>query len=128
MFDKYMIVEEGFRNVTSGGRVTGFELGARLPYYRGLGLSMVENIAVSVDGTAVPRENVRLSLRGRTWTLAEMEKEYDEAWGMGEVGLVQVVQEGGLAPGSHTIELTEQLRVSYMPFPTIGKDTKTLTL
>jgi hypothetical protein len=128
MFDKYMIVEEGFRNVSNGGKVTGFELGARLPYYRGLGLSMVENIALSVDGTPVPRENLRLAMRGRTWTLAELETEYDEAWGMGEVAKVQVLQEGGLKPGAHQLELTEQLRVSYMPFPTIGKDTKTLVL
>jgi len=45
MFDKYIIVPEGFRNTTAKGAsentVDGYELGIRLPYYRGLGLSMV---------------------------------------------------------------------------------------
>jgi uncharacterized protein DUF6379 len=128
MFDKYMICEEGFRNIRSGGGIIGFEIGARLPYYRGLGLSMVEDIGVTVDGTAVPREQLRLRLRGKSYTLAQLETEYEEAWGMGEVGVVEVAWPGGLSRGPHQVELTEQLRVSYMPFPTRGRDLKTLTL
>ena len=77
---------------------------------------------------AIAREQIRLRLRGKSYTLQQLENEFDEAWGMGEVAVVEVLQPGGLAPGPHRIELTEQLRVSYMPFPTRGKDTKTLTL
>ena len=35
MYDKYLIVGEAFRNVARDGRLTGFQLGLRLPYYRG---------------------------------------------------------------------------------------------
>jgi hypothetical protein len=128
MFDKYMICESGLRNLSQGGRVTGFRFGARLPYYRGLGLSMVEEVGVTVDGQAVAPEQVRLKLRDRVYTLAEMETTYDQVWEMGEVAEVQVLQPGGLAAGAHRIELVEQLRVSYMPFPITGRDAKSLTL
>jgi Domain of unknown function (DUF6379) len=128
MFDKYMICEGDFRNLTHNGQVTGFQFGARLPYYRGLGLSMIEEVGVTIDGQAVARENVRLKLRDRSYTLAEMETVYDQVWEMGEVAQVRVLQPGGLAAGPHRIELVEQLRVSYMPFPVTGRDAKTLTL
>jgi len=128
MFDKYMICDSGLRNLTQSGQIAGFQFGARLPYYRGLGLSMIEEVAVTVDGQAMARENVRLKLRDRTYTLAEMETVYDQVWEMGEVAQVHVLQPGGLTTGPHRIELMEQLRVSYMPFPIIGRDAKTLNL
>jgi Domain of unknown function (DUF6379) len=126
MFDKYMICESDVRNLKSGSQVTGFEFGARLPYYRGIGLSMVERIGVSLDGTEMDGGRIRLRLRDRTYTLPQMETVYDEAWNMGEVAHVQVELPGGLTPGPHKLELTEQLRISYLPFPLIGKDSKTV--
>jgi hypothetical protein len=35
---------------------------------------------------------------------------------------------GGLAAGTHEVAVTEFLRVSYVPFTTTGRDTKTLEL
>jgi hypothetical protein len=124
MFDRYMICEETVRNSTHGGQVVGFEFGARIAYYRGLGLSMVEDLAVTLDGERIPRERVRFTVGGRTFSLDEMETEYEARWEFGEVATVSVLQEAGLAPGEHTLELVEQLRVSYMPFPILGRDTK----
>jgi len=128
MFDRYMICEQGFRNRRQGEKVLGFEFGARLPYYRGLGLSMVEDIAVTVDGQALARTALALRLRGRRWTVAELETEYEERWEMGEVAVLEVDLPGGLKPGAHQLELREQLRISYLPFPGGGQDTKTLVL
>lgn len=128
MMDKHMICTDGFGNVVEGGRVTGFALLARLPYYRGLGLSMVEDIEVTVDGQAVPREAIRLELRGRSWSLAEMETCYDEKWNFGEKARVVVARPGGLPPGEHRIELAERLRISYLPFVPTTRDAKTLTI
>ena len=128
MFDKYMICEEEFRNFKSGNTVAGFEFGARLPYYRGLGLSMVERIEVTIDDKAVESSRIRLRLRDRNYSLPEMELVYDDAWNMGEIAYVQVDMPGGLAPGPHKLALTEQLRISYLPFPLIGRDVKTLEL
>jgi len=123
MFDNKMIVEDSLKATD-----TGFSIKARLPYYRGLGLSMIENVAISIDGEAVPREDITLSLRGRTWTLDEMETEYGDRWNFGEKALVGVRRAGGLAPGEHRIELAETMRISYLPFVPTTKDAKVLTL
>jgi len=128
MFDKYLICETGFSNVEKDGRVTGFKFGARLPYYRGLGLSMVEAVDVTIDGEKMSRSATRLTVHGNTYTIDQLETEYEDRWEMGEVAIVTVDKAGGLKPGPHRIELFEQLRVSYLPFPLVGKDSKTLTL
>ena len=128
MFDKYIICENGFQNITASGKVTGFQFKARLPYYRGLGISMVEDLGIKVDGNPVPRQAIRVTLHGSTYTLDEMEKEYEDRWEFGEEGLVTVQQPGGLTAGKHKIELSPSLRISYLPFILVGRDTKILDL
>ncbi|NIZ09155.1 DUF6379 domain-containing protein [Pseudooceanicola sp. HF7] len=125
MFDHHIICEEGFRNVSDAGSVTGFEFQARLPYYRGLGLSMVEDLSVSVDGVEVPREDIRFSVRDRSWTLDELETCYDDRWNFGERATIFVKRAGGLAAGRHQLKLSERLRISYLPFvPTTTFETE----
>jgi hypothetical protein len=128
MFDKYIICEDGFRNVTTGGQVAGFQFKARLPYYRGLGLSMVEELEIKIDSLQIPRQSIRVTLHGNTYTLDEMESEYHDRWEFGEQGVVTVDLPGGLAPGAHEIEVTPRLRISYLPFILVGQDSKLLTL
>ena len=128
MFDKYIIVEDTLRNVAEGGDVTGFQLGVRLPYYRGLGLSMVEDVEVTVDGETAPAEAVSLTVHGNTYRLTELPGIFDDRWEMGEVAIVSVAKAGGLAGGEHAVSVRERLRISYMPVPGGGADHKTLAL
>jgi hypothetical protein len=79
MMDNKMIVEDSLESSDKG-----FAFYGRLPYYRGLGLSMVEDIAITVDGEAVPREDVRFHVRGKTYTLDQMETVFDDRWNFGE--------------------------------------------
>jgi len=123
MFDDKMIVTDSLENVEEG-----FAFQARLPYYRGLGLSMVEEVAVTVDGEVVPRSDVSLELRGRRWTLDEMETEYGDRWNFGEKARVIVRRAQPLSPGKHRIELAERLRISYLPFVPTTKDAKELSI
>ena len=127
MFDRYMIVDDAVRNVTRDGRIVGFEFGARIAYYRGLGLSMVEGLDVALDGEKVPRDRVRFTVGGQTFTLDQMETEYEARWEFGEVATVTVLMDGGLTPGPHRLEFVESLRVAYMPFPLQGRDAKTVS-
>ncbi|MFM5931902.1 MAG: DUF6379 domain-containing protein [Novosphingobium sp.] len=122
MMDKLMIVEDSLESVDGGFAFLG-----RLPYYRGLGLSMVENIEVSVDGTVVPREDIRFSVRGKTYTLDEMETVYDDRWNFGEKATI-IALNGGLAPGKHAIGFATRLRISYLPMVPTTRDTKELVL
>jgi hypothetical protein len=128
MFDKYVIGENGFRNVAEGGKIIGFQLEVRIAYYRGLGLSMIEGFDVTVDGRQFPREENLFTVRGRTFTYKQMETEYNERWEMGEVAQLTVPLAGGLTHGPHEVSVVEILRVSYVPVLTTGKDKKTLTL
>ena len=128
MFDNKIIVPDSLEQLTAADRTEGFSLLARLPYYRGLGLSMVEDIGVTVDGEKVPRENIRFSVRGRSWTLAEMETEYGDRWNFGEKARIVVKKPGGLKAGDHDIEVAVRMRISYLPMVPTTRDRKRLRL
>ena len=128
MFDIYIICEEGFKNVSDGEEIIGFQFMARLPYHRGLGLSMVEQLYLKVDSEEVPRADIQVTLHGNTYTLDEMENEYRDRWEFGEKGIITVLKPGGLQPGIHRIELEPHMRISYIPVTLTGKDAKELKL
>ncbi|MFM5925132.1 MAG: DUF6379 domain-containing protein [Novosphingobium sp.] len=123
MMDKFMIVEDSLENVDGGFAFLG-----RLPYYRGLGLSMVEDLQITVDGEAIPRGDVRFSVRGKTYTLDQMETVYDDRWNFGEKALITALKPGGLAPGAHKLEFAVRNRVSYLPFVPTTKCVKDMAL
>lgn len=126
MFDNKIIVPNSLERIADVDGKAGFAVLARLPYYRGLGLSMVEDIAVSIDGEKIPRSDIRFSVRGRTWTLDQMETEYGDRWNFGEKARVLVQKAGGLSPGKHVVEVGVRMRVSYLPFVPTTVDRKEL--
>tara|TARA_B100000678_G_scaffold162903_1_gene136129 strand:- start:551 stop:937 length:387 start_codon:yes stop_codon:yes gene_type:complete len=128
MFDRYLIVDDSLRNVGPESAPSGFAFDAKLGYYRGLGLSMVEALDITVDGEPVPREAVRFDESNGPLSLDEMETAFDRRWPFGASATITVEQSGGLAPGEHRLEFSQRLRVSYMPFPSINSDAKTLTI
>jgi len=121
MMDNKMIVEDSLHNVEGGFAFLG-----RLPYYRGLGLSMIEDIQITIDGAAIAREDVRFTVRGKTYTLDQMETVYDDRWNFGEKALITALMPGGLAPGAHSLSFAVRNRVSYLPFVPTTKDAKEL--
>ena len=50
MFDKYLIVDGSLRNVGPSDAPSGFAFEAKLGYYRGLGLSMVDGFVRQAGG------------------------------------------------------------------------------
>lgn len=128
MMDNKMIVEGSLANYVEQGEVKGFRFLGRLPYYRGLGLSMIEDIVIEIDGEKVARENVRFHVRGKTYTLDQMETVYDDRWNFGEKATIIALKAGGLAEGTHKVTFAVRNRVSYLPFVPTTKDTKELAL
>ncbi len=126
MFEKYMIVENDAANIVENGKTTGFQFGARLPYYRGIALSLLEDIAVTIDGEAVSKESIQLRVHDNTYTLQELETATEDRWNMGEVASIIVQKEGGLPKGEHTIGLMLNMRIAYLPFPSIRNSEKTI--
>lgn len=128
MFDKYLINAASVRNTGAVEAPDGFAFEAKLGYYRGLGLSMIEELAVTVDGVEVPRDAVRFDEGKGPLSLEEMETTYDRRWNFGTEATILVAHPGGLTPGEHEIALRQKLRVSYLPFPSFNTDRKTITL
>lgn len=126
MFDRYIVCEDGLR-VRDDGRPGGV-IKVRMPYYRGLTLSMVEAVDLVLDGTPVPPERTTFTVHGNTYTFDRLPRITDDRWEMGERAELAFETDEPLAPGLHDIAVAVRLRISYMPVPGGGRDTKRLTL
>ncbi len=126
MFDRYIVCEEGFR-IRADGRPGGV-VEVRMPYYRGLGLSMVEAVDLVLDGTPVPAERTDFTVHGNTYRFDELPQILDDRWEMGERAQLGFLTDELLGPGEHDIAVSVRLRISYMPVPGGGRDRKRLTL
>ena len=128
MFDKYLICEGTLRNTGPQDAPDGFAFEAKLGYYRGLGLSMVEELTVSIDGEELPREAVRFDEGKGPLTLDEMAEAYDRRWPFGQPASLLVTYPGGFPEGEHELALRQRLRISYIPFPSFNNDKKAISL
>ncbi|WP_322094333.1 C-glycoside deglycosidase beta subunit domain-containing protein [Paraburkholderia bannensis] len=130
MFDKYIICENSLRARSGNGSKSGFSLELRLPYYRALGLSMVEKISLTIDGETVPCERMTLHVADGAFAVAELGSVDHARWGFGEVARIEVdgVNLQDSAGDDHEVQVEQHLRISYLPFTLIGKDRKHLTL
>ena len=63
-----------------------------------------------------------------SFTLDEMELAYDRRWPFGTPATILVDHPGGFPAGEHELTLLQQLRVSYLPFPSINTDRKTVSI
>jgi len=117
MFEPYLVCEEGFRNVVENGQIAGFQLKARIANWRGMPLSLINDVSVSVDGTTFPPDQIRLSVGGHTFTMDEMTQRADVRWQFDELATITVLHPGGLAPGLHDVSVSETIRTGLNVLP-----------
>ena len=79
MWDFEPVQELGFKNIYRNSKAIGFQLLYRLPYYRGLWLSMSKGFSVMVDGELFPRDAITVTLHGKTYTQDEAANAWN-AW------------------------------------------------
>jgi len=115
MYEKYMIMTRGFKNVRRDGEVEGFQFNIRTTYYRGVYLAIIGGIEVSVDGENFQPGQIRVAFGGRDFTLDEMAREETARWPFGDPATVTVLKKGGLRPGIHEISVTQVIKPAYMP-------------
>lgn len=103
MFDKYLICTDGLRNVISEtGHVEGFEMKIRIPYYRGVPLSVIEEIKIAVgggvDGGAqiFGNDQIRFSVASGSFMMSEMSTVATKRWNFDEDATIKVYRPGGL--------------------------------
>jgi len=110
---------DGFHNVVENGKTIGYEFQFKCQYYRSVTLSIVRDLKVNMDGVDEPKENLRFTVNGETFTLDQMSTvvDSDYRWEFGEYATVTVLRDGGLAAGKHHICALQHIEPSYMPFP-----------
>src|SRR5690242_6840044 len=115
MLEFGIIQTRGFTNVVENGAVTGFTLLLRMPNYRGAWGSLIDGVDVTVDGHAFPRESVRWTLRGRTYSLQDLQSSTGVHWDLDAPAVITVPLEGGLSAGVHDVAVTFLLRSPSIP-------------
>lgn len=114
MYDKYMVSRDDIKEVVVDGVGKGFTIKTKIPYYRGVSLSLIEDVHVRFDGRLFPKEMLLFSLRGHQYTFSEMETMATLRWEYGEKAEIFVPLDGGIPLGDHRIELTVHIRISYL--------------
>jgi hypothetical protein len=132
LLERDLIQSVGFRNVTEGGRVTGFQFRVRMPSYRGMAASLIDGIAVRVGNLVdVGPDIPRWTFGGRTFTLQQLWESGGVRWPLEEAAVVTVPYDGGLPPGVHNLTIELRLRMSYIPVehqPTVHRVSRAVTL
>ena len=127
MFDQHIICNDGFRNViTETGNVEGFEMKIRIPYYRGVPLSCVDEIKILAGGETFTNEHIRFTVPSGSFTMGEMETVATRRWNFDEDATLRVHKPGGLVYFDHAVELWITIRAPYGRFT--GHCRKVLTL
>jgi hypothetical protein len=115
VLEKEIIQERGFRNVRRNGEIVGFQVGYRSCYYRGVWMSMSLGFDVSVDGEKFSRDQITVTIGGKTYTQEAMRGISNVQWPISEAAILTVAKPGGLKPGVHEVEIGWGHAASYMP-------------
>lgn len=92
---------EGFRNIETDGRITGYQFRFKAQYYRGITLSIIRDIQINIDGESAKRK-ISVSVNGETFTMEEMRTviDSDYRWEFGEFATVSVLKKVGWKKGN----------------------------
>lgn len=114
LFETFLL-NRGFRNVFQAGQITGFQFKIKLPYYRGIFVSCLDDFLVTVDGQSYSLDKVSLKVGDRVFRWAQIDEAYDVFYNYGDPITVIVDKPGGLTTGLHTVECGLAIRRSYTP-------------
>jgi hypothetical protein len=109
-----MLTDQVISDGSLRGGADGFTFDLRMPWYRSLPLSSLEGLEVSLDGEAVPSEQLVLSLQGKTYALADLPPLHDEWWYVVDPVEVRAPRPGGVQAGAHELDVTIALRIPYI--------------
>jgi hypothetical protein len=129
MYENYMLLTRGFKNVREKDQVVGFQLLFKIAYYRGVSLQLIGDVEVTVDGEQFGADQMKFTLGRKTYTFEETAMAEDVHWDFGKPLILTVLKSGGLKQGLHTITFMQNIRPSY--FPESGRPstvTKKMTL
>jgi hypothetical protein len=96
-------------------RPEGLGIALTVPWYRSLWLSSVSDIAVSVEGREIPKDDLRVELGERSFGVDELQEQWDVLWFIQDRLVVVVPLDEPPAEGQQVdVEVTVDLRLPYM--------------
>lgn len=112
---KFVICEESLKNVNENGKAIGFSLKMRIPEYRGLPLSLIGRIRITVDDHTFTEDQILITTDGATFKWSEISTVRSVYWLFDQPALITVMNGKGLELGSHFVKAYLEVRISYMP-------------
>jgi hypothetical protein len=96
-------------------RPDGLAIGLKIPWYRSLWVSSVSDVVVRIDGEDIPKESMRAEINGRTWTIDELQDQWDQLWYLQDRLVVVVPSDDPPSVGDQVdVEVTLSMRMPYM--------------
>lgn len=93
----------------------GLAVSVQLPWYRSLWLSAVDDVAATVNGVAVPKDDLRFSLEGREYRVEELPEQSETLWFVADRPDVLIRLDTPPATGEAvTVEVVLTMRLLYM--------------
>ena len=127
MFDRWLIVENSLHNVIAEtGHIEGFEFQIRIPYYRGVPLSVIDSITIKTREGTFTNDVIRFTVESGSFMMKEMETVGTLRWNFDESATLRVCKPGGLISSNTDLELDIIIRAPYLHFG--GHDRKILNL
>jgi hypothetical protein len=77
-------------------------------------LSTVEVVSVSLDGQAIPQQDIRCGLNGRDWSLQDMPRLTSQMWFVLDSGELQVSNRPLQRDSDHDVEVVLALYPPYI--------------
>lgn len=93
----------------------GLSLALTVPWYRSLWVSSVSTVDVAIDGKEVPQDKLRFRINGKSFTMDEVPKQWEELWFMQDRAHLDMDLGAPGVPGTeHEVTLHIEMRLPYM--------------
>jgi hypothetical protein len=87
----------------------------QLPWYRSLWLSAVDDVAASVNGVEVPKDELRFELNGTSYRIEDLPEQSETLWFVADRPEVVIPLDHAPAAGEKlTVEVVLTMRLLYM--------------
>ena len=118
MYTAHVLTDVGARSIWEKGQKVGYCLNLKINYYRGLSLSCIDQISLTIDGEDVDPNTMSVQISGREYAYTDILKDTmctDVYWLFGELLRVVIRKPGGIEQGVHHVKLVLGTRRSYTP-------------
>lgn len=101
------------KNKDIGGCCTGYTFEVDNLSYRGIWVSTLEDLKLTVDGEPVPEEDLMVCLKGMKFPICDLGSHTEVFWGATDTCVVNVNKIGGLTKGTHKLVLEIHKRADF---------------